>query len=60
MTFLGFTEIRPLFKMKRQKDVLPWHRVVVGIAYLVTIAALMYGAEATFLPDSAIKTLQGR
>lgn len=60
MTFLGFAEIFPLFRMERQKDVAPWHRVVVGIAYLVTIAALMYGAEATFLPDSAIKTLQGR
>jgi Zn-dependent protease len=60
MTVLGIMEIYPLFKMGRQKDVPSWHRLAVGIAYLVTIAALLYGAEATFLPTHAIKTIQGQ
>lgn len=60
MTFLGIAEIAPLFKLGRQKEIPTLDRMVVGVAYLVTIAALIYGAEATFLPDLAIKTIQGQ
>ena len=58
MSVIGITEIAPLFRMGRQKNVPLLSKLAVGVAYLVTIAVLVYGAEATFLTNQAMEILK--